>query len=53
MPLQIDEVLITVQVGERAGSGSVSTSIDDEAKKRIIEECVEHVLEILKQQKEP
>ncbi|WP_165839993.1 DUF5908 family protein [Motiliproteus coralliicola] len=53
MPILIDEVVISVQVDNRASGGSSSQPSDSETKKQIVEECVEQVLEILKQQQEP
>ncbi|WP_421863076.1 DUF5908 family protein [Motiliproteus sp.] len=53
MPILIDEVVISVQVDNRTSGGSTSQPSDSEAQKQIIEACVEQVLEILKQQREP
>ncbi|GAA5216515.1 DUF5908 family protein [Corallincola platygyrae] len=53
MPIVIDEVVISVNVGNRASGGSNTRPSDSESKKQIIEECVEQVMEILKQQEEP
>ena len=53
MPIVIDEVVISVQVDNRSSGGSNVQPSDNESKKQIVEECVEQVLEILKQQNEP
>lgn len=52
MPIVVDEVVISVEVTNQpsAGAGSMPSSTDD--KQAIIQECVERVLEILKQKEE-
>lgn len=52
MPIVIDEVVISVEVTNQAsgGAGAGASSIDD--KQAIVNECVERVLEILKQKEE-
>jgi hypothetical protein len=59
MPIIIDEVVISINVENRgvsASNGSAQSSHGTSrelAKQQIIEECVEQVMEILRQQKEP
>lgn len=53
MPLQIDEISITMQVGtappapERAGNGATGRAGIDADRKAIVEECVRLVLKAL------
>ncbi len=56
MPIVIDEVLITVEVENQAGltapgGGAAPTAATD--KQALIAECVERVLAILDERKEP
>lgn len=57
MPIIIDEVVISVEVGNRAaggdasGTSSATTSVED--KQALVEECVARVLEILREREEP
>ena len=57
MPIIIDEVVISVEVGNRAAGGDASgisgatTSVED--KQALVEECVARVLEILREREEP
>ncbi len=56
MPIIIDEVVISVEVGNREAGGTSaaapgSGSIDD--KQALVEECVARVLEILREREEP
>jgi Family of unknown function (DUF5908) len=52
MPIVVDEVVISVEVTNQAsgGAGSMPSGTDD--KQAIITECVERVLDILKQKGE-
>jgi hypothetical protein len=52
MPVIIDEVVITVEVTNRDSGGSPSGTFSPEEKQVIVSECVERVLEILKQKAE-
>jgi hypothetical protein len=53
MPIEIRELIIKAEVGERKEQGSRTPSgIDRGTKQHIIQECVEMVLEILKKEKE-
>ncbi len=52
MPILIDEVVISVQVDNRSSGGSNVKPAENETRKQIVEDCVEQVLEILKQRKE-
>ncbi|MGQ8364221.1 DUF5908 family protein [Glaciecola sp. 1036] len=54
MPLIIDEVVISINVDNRGSPRSTARSGQNpQAKKEIVEECVEQVMEILRQQQEP
>lgn len=52
MPIVVNEVIISVEVTNQAsgGAGAAASSTDD--KQAIISECVERVLEILRQKAE-
>lgn len=52
MPIIIDEVVITVEVTNQASGGSNALPSATEDKQAIVNECVERVLEILKQKNE-
>jgi len=54
MPILIDELVITVEVGP-AGQGIASGGVGDGAEDRqaLVAEVVEQVLEILRQREEP
>ncbi len=52
MPIIIDEVSVTVEVTNRDTGGAASANTAAEDKQAIISECVERVLEILKQKTE-
>jgi hypothetical protein len=53
MPVIVDEVVISVEVSNQAGGGAASAPSGTEEKQTIISECVERVLDILEQKKEP
>jgi hypothetical protein len=53
MPIIVDEVVISVEVGTKASGGKTSsTPSPTDEKKAIVAECVERVLDILSQKKE-
>jgi hypothetical protein len=52
MPVIIDEVVINVEVSNNASGGSASPAPPAVDRQTIINECVEQVLEILKQKEE-
>ncbi|WP_310425611.1 DUF5908 family protein [Chamaesiphon sp. VAR_48_metabat_135_sub] len=52
MPIVIDEVVISVEVTNQASGGATSAPNPTEDKQTIINECVERVLDIFKQQEE-
>lgn len=53
MPIVVDEVVISVEVTNQASGGAASAPPDaTEDKQTIINECVERVLDILKQKEE-
>lgn len=53
MPIVIDEVLITVEVENQAGTSAPGGAAPAADKQALIAECVERVLAILDQRKEP
>ena len=52
MPVVIDEVVISVEVSNQASGGAASKPAATEEQQTIINECVERVLDILKQKAE-
>ncbi|MEK7720308.1 MAG: DUF5908 family protein [Bacteroidota bacterium] len=52
MPVIIDEVVITVEVTNRDSGGGPPAISSPEDRQAIVSECVERVLEILKQKAE-
>lgn len=53
MPIVIDEVVIQVQVDNAASGGTTTPQAPIEDRQALVAECVERVLEILREQKEP
>lgn len=53
MPIIVDEVVISVEVGNAASGGSASPPSATADKQAIVAECVERVLDILAQKAEP
>jgi hypothetical protein len=52
MPVIVDEIVISVEVSNAAAGGATSAPSGPEEKQIIIGECVERVLDILKQKAE-
>lgn len=52
MPVIIDEVVISVEVTNRESGGSSAQPTSSDDKQAIVNECVERVLDILKQKSE-
>ena len=52
MPVVVDEVVISVEVSNRAAGGAASAPSTTEEKQSVINECVERVLDILRQKQE-
>jgi hypothetical protein len=53
MPIVVDEVVISVEVTNRAsGGGSSAPASGTEHKQAVVAECVERVLEILRELRE-
>ena len=52
MPVIIDEVVISVEVTNQDSGGTSSTSASPVDRQAMLNECVERVLEILKQKNE-
>jgi hypothetical protein len=53
MPVIVDEVVISVEVGNEASGGAATPPPALQQKQTIVDECVERVLEILAQKEEP
>ncbi|WP_310461405.1 DUF5908 family protein [Sphaerotilus sp.] len=52
MPILIDEIVIQVEVSNVAGGGTSTPPAPGTDKQALVAECVERVLDILRQQKE-
>lgn len=52
MPIIVDEVVISVEVDNQAAGGGSGAASGTEDKQALVAECVERVLEILREQKE-
>jgi hypothetical protein len=53
MPIIVDEVVISVEVTNQASGGAATNPSATEDKQAIVAECVERVLEILREREEP
>ena len=52
MPIVVDEVVISVEVTNQASGGATTAPAATEDKQTIVSECVERVLEILREREE-
>jgi hypothetical protein len=52
MPIIIDEVVISVEVTNQASGGAAPLTGDTENRQALVEECVERVLEVIRQKEE-
>lgn len=52
MPVVVDEVVISVEVTNQAAGGATSAPAPSEGKQEIVEECVERVLQVLRDREE-
>lgn len=52
MPIIIDEVVISIDVGNQASGGAASPVSATDDRQAVVAECVERVLEILAQREE-
>ncbi|MEW6428997.1 MAG: DUF5908 family protein [Thermodesulfobacteriota bacterium] len=52
MPVVVDEVIISIEIGNQAAGGTATPPTPTEEKQALIGECVERVLEILEQKAE-
>ena len=53
MPIVVDEVVITVEVGNAAGGGAATPPPPVEDRQALVADCVERVLEVLREREEP
>ena len=53
MPIVIDEVVISVEVGNAAGGGAATPAAPADDRQALIAECVERVLQVLRDGQEP
>ena len=53
MPIVVDEVVITVEVGNAASGGTATPPAPADDRQVLVAECVERVLEILRDREEP
>ena len=52
MPIIVDEILISIEVTNEASGGANSPGSPLETRQEIVSECVERVMEILRQKAE-
>jgi hypothetical protein len=52
MPIFVDEVVISVEVGNAAAGGAATPPPKAEENQNVVAECVERVLEILREREE-
>ncbi len=52
MPIIVDEVVISIEVSNDASGGAATTPPPAQDKQAIVNECVERVLEILRDREE-
>jgi hypothetical protein len=52
MPILIDEIVIQVEVGNTATGGAATPPTPTDDRQALVAECVERVLDVLRQQKE-
>jgi hypothetical protein len=52
MPIIVDEVVISVEVTNQAASGNSTPPPETEDKQTLVAECVERVLDILREREE-
>jgi hypothetical protein len=52
MPIIVDEVVISVEVSNQAAGGASAAPSGTDDKQNVVSECVERVLEILREKEE-
>ena len=52
MPVIVDEVVISVEVGGQGGAGGGTAAAGGDDRQAMVSECVERVMEILRQKGE-
>ena len=53
MPIIVDEVVVSIEVGDHVSGGAASPPPATDAQNLIVQQCVERVLEVLRQMREP
>ena len=53
MPIVIDEIVISIDVGNAASGGAATPPPPSEDRQALVAECAERVLEILRDRREP
>jgi hypothetical protein len=53
MPIVIDEITISVEVGNAESGGAATPAPPLDERQALVAECVERVLELLRQRSEP
>lgn len=53
MPIVIDEIVISIDVGNAAAGGASNPPPPSEDRQALVAECAERVLEILRERQEP
>lgn len=48
MPIIIDEIVISVEVANQSARAASPAPIDPESEQRIVQQCVERVLQVLR-----
>ncbi len=52
MPIVVEEVILSVEVGNQAAGGAAPAPAGPEEKQALVQECVDRVLDILREKEE-
>lgn len=52
MPIIVDEIVISVEISNQAAGGAASPASTTDDKQTVVAECVERVLDILREREE-